>query len=272
MKLCLKNFNESYEVFEKLNKLHVELKTSHEEMGINHINLKRTHAELEDKVKELESSLLVKENSQSVPIQIAPRIIEKEVIKTICNQCANKAGSSKDSTIKNANVACATNSTFDEAMLAKENALLKGLLKDGLLRCYKGTKTLREVLEKQIEFPKQEGLGFVHKYNDDGRRWSPSQYPKTKFVKPKDKGIDQGRRFEGYELKTKPKERKFNGGVIHNSYAIKRDDFGNVHAHYTSAKILREPTKKTLWVPKEIVVKATRPTKVPNMVWVPKSH
>ena len=81
--------NESYEVFEKLNKLHFELKTTHEEMGINHINLKRTHAELEDKVKELESSLLVKENSQSMPIQISPRIVEKEVIKTICNQCAN---------------------------------------------------------------------------------------------------------------------------------------------------------------------------------------
>ena len=72
------------------------------------------------------------------------------------------------------------------------------------------------------------------------------------------------------KLMIKPKETRFFGGVIHNSYAIKRDDLGNVHAHYMSAKILREPTKKTLWVPKEIVVKATRPTKVPNMVWVPK--
>lgn len=87
------------------------------------------------------------------------------------------------------NDACTTDTTSSESMLGKENILLKEQLDYGIIKCHNGSKTLKEIHSRHYEKPKNEGIGFVTKYNENGKFLNPQLYPKTIFFKPKNKGV-----------------------------------------------------------------------------------
>jgi hypothetical protein len=195
-------------------------------------------------------------------IENASKLVKCELIKLRENHdqlrvTYNEAlGTMKDPIVVN-DIACATNSTIDQALLVEENKKLKELLSTS----NKG-KTLDEILANtKVRAPKK-GIGYDPKNN----KKSAIPPKKITFVK------------EGQKVDGKAKETIVNGGATRGnpnhkfagknnpSYVLCKGTQGDVYAKYIGPRNGYAYRWYSIWVPKDLVANAKGP--IPK--WVPK--
>jgi hypothetical protein len=71
--------------------------------------------------------------------------------------------------------------------LEQGNDLLKRIIEKGVYKSLAGSKQFDEIVRKQGWNRKNQGVGFKRKFNANGVEWEEDQYPKTKFIPPKEK-------------------------------------------------------------------------------------
>ena len=160
------------------------------------------------------------------------------------------------------NIACASNSTIDQALLVEENKKLKEQLEKERLTHSNKSKVLDGVLAHQkVRAPKQ-GLGYNPRNDKNGA--TPSK--KITFVQ------------EGHVVDDKAKENVVNGGAtkgnpnhkfagkFNPSYVLCKGTQGDVYAKYVGPRNGYAYRWYSIWVPKDLVANA----KGPIAQWVPK--
>jgi hypothetical protein len=214
-----KEIKASYNILEKS---FDELKLSHESLTLENIKRMDDHETLKVTHDILKAKHLDLIDEQSKLPQVG--------VDTPCPKCINL---SKDTpTLAHDNVASITNPIPCEATILSENARLKGLLQNGLLKCYKSSKALKEILSHQMENFNHEGLGFTPRFNENGKAWTPRQYPKTKFVQAKEKQC-QTSMFEGHVAKRGLPNLV---GTFDASYVIRKGKDGKAFAKYVGPR------------------------------------
>ena len=160
------------------------------------------------------------------------------------------------------NIACASNSTIDQALLVEENKKLKEQLEKERLTHSNKSKVLDGVLAHQkVRAPKQ-GLG----YNPRNAKNGATPFKKINFVQ------------EGHKVDGKAKENVVNGGATRGnpnhkfagkfnpSYVLCKGTQGDVYAKYVGPRNGYAYRWYSIWVPKDLVANA----KGPITQWVPK--
>ena len=159
------------------------------------------------------------------------------------------------------NIACASNSTIDQALLVEENKKLKEQLEKERLSSKKG-KGLDEILSQQRGGSFKQGLGFDPKKNK--KVVNPPK--KIVFVKQGQKEVDNVKKKVVNGGATRGNPKHMNAGDNNPSYVLCKGTEGNVYAKYVGPLDDYTYIWYSIWVPKTLVANA----KGPITQWVPK--
>lgn len=69
-----------------------------------------------------------------------------------------------------------------QVTLQQENARLKEIFANGILKGHKGSDKFNEMLSNKRRHHCNEDVGFMRQYKSNGEPWDLEQYPKTHFV------------------------------------------------------------------------------------------
>jgi hypothetical protein len=153
------------------------------------------------------------------------------------------------------NIACATNSSLDQAILIEENAKLKAELEKERLTSPQLGKPPHELFAQQKVRPHGQGLGFDPKKNNN----YVILPKKINFVKEgyKDNGNGKKGAMGGNANRGNPNH-SF-AGKTNPSYMLCKDTDGNVFARYVGPRDGYAYRWYSIWVPKSLVTNARGP-------------
>ena len=159
------------------------------------------------------------------------------------------------------NIACASNSTIDQAHLVEENKKLKEQLEKERLSSKEG-KVLDEILSKQRRGSFKQGLGYDPKTSTKGV--NPPK--KIVFVKEGQNKVDNVKKSVVNGGATRGNPKHMSAGDNNPSYVLCKGTEGNVYAKYVGPLHYNTNIWYSIWVPKTLIANA----KGPIAQWVPK--
>jgi hypothetical protein len=160
------------------------------------------------------------------------------------------------------NIACATNSSPDQAILIEENAKLMAQLEKERLTSPQLGKPSHEHFAQQKERPCGQGLGFDPKKNNNY-----ATPPKNiNFVKEGYKEYGNGKKGTMGGNANRGNDNHSFAGKTNPSYVYCKDTYANVFARYVGPRDGYDYRWYSIWVPKSLVTNSRGPI----TQWAPK--
>jgi hypothetical protein len=161
------------------------------------------------------------------------------------------------------NIACAINSSLDQAILIEENAKLKAQLEKEHLSSPQLGKPPHELFAQQKERPHGQGLGYNPRNNNNNYVPPPK---KINFVKEGYNGNGNGKKVAMGGNANRGNPNHSFAEKTNPSYVLCKDTNGNVVARYVGPRDGYAYRWYSIWVPKSLVANARGPISQ----WAPK--